>query len=257
MGEMAPQEGVSDVVDRVKALCRADPANKMAWCNWCDVNAGGTKDPSRLEESQLRAFFEDFESGRIQAVEKQSGDGSQDELSAAVKLGQKLSPAWKAAWVRYCQVNGESTYDPARHTREFLLGYMEFLGKTALGGLGAVQPAAFGRGAHGAVQHGSVVLRHGPAVYGVHVAPRRAAPLLEVPPAKRRRVAGNFEPAASGGAEVEAMVAKVKALQKTDPSRKQQWSDFCDQQGSGVKDPSRHDAQSLQAFFSQIGESPY
>ena len=100
------------------------------------------------------------------------------------------------------------------------------------------------------VQHGSVVLRHGAAAHGVHVAPGRAAPLLEVPPtnilllllllliiititimmmiiliiviillevppAKRRRMAGNFEPAASGGAEVEARQHSILGSRNT------------------------------------------
>uniref|UniRef100_A0A7S4RB83 Uncharacterized protein n=1 Tax=Alexandrium monilatum TaxID=311494 RepID=A0A7S4RB83_9DINO len=66
----------------------------------------------------------------------------QPELAQAVKLGQRASPAWKAAWVGYCQRHGHARFDPTRHTREFLLTFLDFAGSQGYSALHATQLAA-------------------------------------------------------------------------------------------------------------------
>eukprot|EP00913_Durusdinium_trenchii_P031060 g29087.t1 len=47
----------------------------------------------------------------------------------------------------------------------------------------------------------------------------------------------------------EELVEKIKALQRSDPTSKQTWWDYCDQHLGGMKDPKRHDENTLADFL--------
>ncbi|CAK0816380.1 unnamed protein product [Prorocentrum cordatum] len=95
-----------------------------------------------------------------------------------------------------------------------------------------------------------------PASWGAR---RPAAwPAAGEPPAKRPPVgSGAGGGAAAGGAARDpgkaALVDKVKALQRSDPTAKDAWQTYCEDSYRGVKDPSRHEAASLEAFLSTYG----
>eukprot|EP00927_Polykrikos_kofoidii_P056955 TRINITY_DN51051_c0_g1_i1.p1 TRINITY_DN51051_c0_g1~~TRINITY_DN51051_c0_g1_i1.p1 ORF type:complete len:256 (+),score=46.97 TRINITY_DN51051_c0_g1_i1:84-851(+) len=46
----------------------------------------------------------------------------------------------------------------------------------------------------------------------------------------------------------EALVEQVKAMQRNDPMAKEQWESYCDAQGGGIRDPSRHEIPFLNTF---------
>eukprot|EP00416_Gambierdiscus_australes_P019208 CAMPEP_0171083232 /NCGR_PEP_ID=MMETSP0766_2-20121228/17591_1 /TAXON_ID=439317 /ORGANISM="Gambierdiscus australes, Strain CAWD 149" /LENGTH=255 /DNA_ID=CAMNT_0011540655 /DNA_START=24 /DNA_END=788 /DNA_ORIENTATION=+ len=160
-GMQVPNTGITqhitwdadELVQRVKALCRSSPEAKSRWCTWCDSFQGGTKDPTRMETDVLVAFFQDLESGG-EALGPMSGampGGSmvgggapkagqdQPDLAEAVKVGQRCSQSFKAAWVSFCTMKGQKTFDPTRHTKEFLVSYFDHLGACAMAGPGAMQ----------------------------------------------------------------------------------------------------------------------
>lgn len=51
-------------------------------------------------------------------------------------------------------------------------------------------------------------------------------------------------------AEVQELAARVKQIQRSDQAGKQAWWNYADQNG-GVRDPAKHQAESLQSFLSQ------
>lgn len=51
------------------------------------------------------------------------------------------------------------------------------------------------------------------------------------------------------------LVDAVKALQRSDPSIKNAWWEYCDADFEGVKDPNRHEVASLQTFLSWFGQA--
>eukprot|EP00747_Dinoflagellata_sp_TGD_P078907 gnl/TRDRNA2_/TRDRNA2_160280_c0_seq1.p1 gnl/TRDRNA2_/TRDRNA2_160280_c0~~gnl/TRDRNA2_/TRDRNA2_160280_c0_seq1.p1 ORF type:complete len:202 (+),score=32.30 gnl/TRDRNA2_/TRDRNA2_160280_c0_seq1:14-619(+) len=46
-----------------------------------------------------------------------------------------------------------------------------------------------------------------------------------------------------------SLVNAVKELQRGDPTAREQWGAYCDQQGKGVRDPSKHDSTFVQGFL--------
>jgi len=49
----------------------------------------------------------------------------------------------------------------------------------------------------------------------------------------------------------EDLVQKLKELQRTDWAGKEQWGQYCDLHGGGVRDPTKHPSDFLQTFFTQ------
>eukprot|EP00401_Gymnodinium_catenatum_P070089 CAMPEP_0117519920 /NCGR_PEP_ID=MMETSP0784-20121206/32903_1 /TAXON_ID=39447 /ORGANISM="" /LENGTH=162 /DNA_ID=CAMNT_0005315901 /DNA_START=1 /DNA_END=489 /DNA_ORIENTATION=+ len=143
-----------------------------------------------------------------------SGKGSTTSggLAEFVKTGQRSSEQFKLAWQSYCGMYGGGRNDPMKHDESFVAGFIEYLGQLAEADL----------------QNGGG---------GV----KRPGPSLE-PPAKR--------PAAGGDAEKAALVEKVKSLQRSDPEAKAEWWKFCDESAQGVKDPNRHEKDTLEVFLS-------
>jgi hypothetical protein len=61
------------------------------------------------------------------------------------------------------------------------------------------------------------------------------------------------EPSAKGsGNEKWELVEKIKDMQRSDPTAKQKWWEYTDQNHGGVHDPKRHDVTVLQGFVSQM-----
>lgn len=150
--ELDGSEDHDALIGRVKSLCRSDPRAKALWRSWCDANAEGTKDPKLMHEAMLHNFFAAYASGSIEPSSDtplpapKGGTGNDvEDLAMVVRMGQKVSPSWKAAWVMYCEAMGDRTFDPSRHPKEFLQGFIESCGVCALqaaGGAPVPSPVA-------------------------------------------------------------------------------------------------------------------
>jgi len=46
-----------------------------------------------------------------------------------------------------------------------------------------------------------------------------------------------------------ALVQQIKELQRSDPTAKQQWGEYCAAEGGNVRDPSKHEAKFIRAFM--------
>merc|ERR1712151_862257 len=58
-----------------------------------------------------------------------------------------------------------------------------------------------------------------------------------------------------GGADPqwESLVARIKSYQKMSDEQKETWWSYCDEQLNGVRDPARHDSETLQYFIDYCG----
>mmetsp|Transcript_14134 Transcript_14134/g.26465 ORF Transcript_14134/g.26465 Transcript_14134/m.26465 type:complete len:250 (+) Transcript_14134:75-824(+) len=245
----------ADLVERIKGLQRTDGDFKQAWWSYCDEQQGGVKDPKRHDETSLSTFLSMYQSGGYQvgggggytprphprapvarytpmpsvspsykgghipaarqmyAVTPQPTPG----LAEVVKMGQRSSQQWRAAWQTFCGIYGNMMNDPAKHPESFLKQFLDFVGDCALKELSA-EPGE-----------------------------------TSEPPAKRMRP--TMGESLVGDAHKQALVEKIKSLQRSDQTAKQQWWDFADAYNKGVRDPNRTDTATLERFLAEHGLS--
>merc|ERR1712227_334931 len=65
------------------------------------------------------------------------------------KHGQRKSPGWKEAWAMYCQIYGNGKNDPAKHSEEFLAGFMNYLGEQGAMAMNMGMSSGYGKGRSG------------------------------------------------------------------------------------------------------------
>jgi len=152
--------------------------------------------------------------------------GGGSDMGQFIKTGQRVSQSWKAAWQGYCMVNGTGKFDPAGYDSNFISGFIEYVGSLALNDMGGPPPMAM-------------------------VGDKRAG-VWGAPPAKRAAIMGGMG-MGGGDPQLADLVSRVKSVQKSDLAGKEAWWSFCDTSLGGVKDPSRHDAATLQQFLTQYG----
>lgn len=155
----------------------------------------------------------------------------QSDIVNWIKLGQRASGQWKAAWAMYCGLYGQGVNDPARHEEQHLVGFADYLGQLAMADLEASGAFVSRPPLQAPLQ---APKRHGPAPGGMWAG---ASP----PPMKRQRLEDPGQD----------LVGRVKAVQRRNPDSKQAWQDFCDAHPtlSGIKDPAKHGPADLEAFL--------
>merc|ERR1719375_2036926 len=141
-----------------------------------------------------------------------------------VKAGQRNSVPWNNAWASYVLMNGNGYSDPARYESSFITGFLDYVGGLAEADLSNQMP-----------DDGS----------GQQKRPAIEAGLPgEAPPAKRVHMAAQ-------NASLKArLVDRVKALQRSDPVKKEAWWELCDKHYEGRRDPGRHNVETLEEFLS-------
>jgi len=251
----------ASLAEQIKSLQRSDPDSKQVWWDYCDKNLGGVKDPNRHEPEVLSQFLGMYGAGgctpmttsrsysRPQASYAAAaqawpmwgaigggggGGGGGNSLAEFVKMGQRKSQNWKAAWQTYCVMLGNGKNDPAHYDESFITGFIDYVGQLAYNELGTQ-----------AEQQG-IVIDGGVAAGGM----KRplGASSVPLPPAKRMAGAYAGGDAFAGGSKMR-LVDKIKALQRSSPEAKAAWWAFCDEQAGGIKDPNRHEESTLQSFL--------
>jgi len=182
-------------------------------------------------------------------------------LADFIKTGQRNSSHWKKAWQTYCAAYGNGFNDPARCEESFIVGFIDYAGQLITSELGSQDDGPSEAPA-------SVLSRKRPlGLIG-------ASP--GVPPAKRGCGGGweTWDGADGGrgaytvgvipsgcrtvgivaGAEKAALVDKIKAMQRSSPEAKNTWWSYCDEHLGGIKDPMRHEEESLQTFLQQYSQ---
>jgi len=261
---MASKEAL---VAQIKDIQRSDPGAKQAWWDHCDAQLGGVKDPNRHDAPVLKKFIAAYSSGSLPPAGAAAwgggggkgfggggkgggkgmmmvapggmwgpaavpmwgggggGGGGAGSLAEFIKTGQRQSMNWKKAWHSYCTMNGGQMFDPNKYDDSFIGGFIDHVGSLAANDL--------------ALQAGQQGVDLEAALSGA----KRPAPAGGGGPAKFARGGGDND------SEKAALVQQIKDLQRSDQSKKEAWWAYCDEQLGGVKDPNRHDKETLNAFI--------
>jgi len=131
------------LVEKVKNLQRSDSNLKEQWWAFCKTASSGERvvfDPNRHEAWFLQQFLSMVDNGEIQSVPVPASaveQGSKKEqLVRRVKETQKSGSQYKEAWHAYCEQNGTTHFDPARHEERFLEEFLSTFEAGSLGGGG-------------------------------------------------------------------------------------------------------------------------
>jgi len=240
------------------------------------------KDPNRMDETFLTSFLEDWQTnggsqsdaaqhtgGFVKAVGYSKSAGV-DQLAEMVKVGQRASPSWKQAWVAYCEQAGTKFFDPSKQDPKFLTEFFEFLATSALGCMQSQAPRGRKRSRYEGAPSESVaeevkqlqkmdsMAKQAWSEYcdtwagGVKDPFKHNDEFLRGALASMR---GEYAPPQRHRSEERggsSLAEQVRQLQKSDPEAKQAWSDYCDDVAGGVKDPSKHDDESLGAALASM-----
>merc|ERR1712238_332399 len=142
------------------------------------------------------------------------------DMSQFIKSGQRCSPSFKAAWTAYCTGYGTQKLDPTCYDRDFISGFVEYIGGLAAKDLGA-----------------EVMLESGK---------KRPTPFAGGTAKRIKTVTiGSLDPALA------ELVTRVKTIQRTVDGGKESWCNFCDTHCGGTKDPAKNESAALQNFLSQ------
>lgn len=126
-------------VEALKELQRSDPTGREQWGAYCDEHGGGVRDPSKHSPEFVSTFLAQYNAGHRITI-------PQGPLADLMKHGQRNSIPWKQAWAGYCQEYGGGVNDPAKHDQKFLIGFMDFLGQSAVMSLRGGGGGGYGRG---------------------------------------------------------------------------------------------------------------
>lgn len=225
-------ESQESLVQQIKDLQRSDPSAKEQWSAFCAAN-GSKRDPAMHDVSVLQAFLEQLSSGTVLSTRVVSGDAA--TLEGAIKLMQKKSPNFKQAWSSYCAQHGGGKNDPAKHDANFHVQFFDVVTEVFLGAGGG-----WGGGAGWAGGGEAWAGGWGGGMMG------GGNPLKRMRDASGKGVPTSIY--GSGGGMKDALVQQVKAFQRSGEEQKEIWWQYADTHLGGVRDPSRHDAGTLQEF---------
>lgn len=274
------------LVEQVKGIQRASAEAKQAWWDHCDTKLGGVKDPNRHDAAVLSDFVYRYNGGQATGAPATNrtrppafpttvkygaycsfpppptppvwtypaqpattwAAAAGGGLADFVKTGQRRSQHWKAAWQTYCALYGTGFSDPTRYDDAFLVAFLDYAGQLAsadLGAQGGVEKAPSYAAAGGGQKRPLIPLGSAGASPALQPPAKRPATGVWTASAGTSGAAGN----AAADPEKAELVQKIKALQRTDPEAKSAWWTFCDEQLQGIKDPNRHEKETLQQFM--------
>jgi len=95
---------------------------KEAWWQYVENSGSQFRDPSRHDQEFLQGFL-----AIAPSYEAPGGqhDPEHESLVARIKEGQRGSVEFKTAWQEYCNMMGQSKFDPTRHNADFIRGFLE------------------------------------------------------------------------------------------------------------------------------------
>lgn len=276
--------GKAALVDQVKAMQRSDPYGRQTWQDYCEAQLGGVKDPNRHDENTLSTFLGLYNSGGLPASEPRpsgkgswggppsmgydswmggdmggqsswkgggyggsgggygggAGYGAGSSLGEFIKTGQRQSKHWTNAWQTYCALYGGGLNDPSKHEDSFTKSFIEYVGEIAANGLSALASSQGINLEEVQAQSSGGNNKRSFSMTG------GSGGIL---PAKQSR--WDYD----NSAQKQGLVEKVKHLQRTNMQAKEAWWSYCDNQCGGMRDPMRHDVNSLEAWLASQGAS--
>jgi len=256
----------ASLVEQVKQVQRQGPEAKQAWWQYCEEHLGGIKDPNRHEEDTLQDFLTRYGNGEITASagggagvwdpswgQQQAWAGAAPQwrgkgggmdasrtgdMVGCIKQMQSKSGQFRACWKNYTTLWGTGMHDPSKYDETFMTGFVDYIAELANNDMQA-HAAAAGVSLEQAAVAG---MKRGAGEFGESGAP-----------AKRAATMSQWAGGAAAGGEKGGLVNKIKSMQRADVTFKEAWWKYCDEWLGGVRDPNRHEEETLQLFLSEHG----
>eukprot|EP00929_Paragymnodinium_shiwhaense_P114652 TRINITY_DN83109_c0_g1_i1.p2 TRINITY_DN83109_c0_g1~~TRINITY_DN83109_c0_g1_i1.p2 ORF type:complete len:283 (+),score=60.19 TRINITY_DN83109_c0_g1_i1:85-933(+) len=276
--------------DTIKEMQRTDPDAKEQWHAYCDAYGEGVRDPARHELEFLAGFVSLYQSGaRVDAVD----NGLVKFIKLGQRKSAGWKAVWQEYCDSRKVPGGQSTHDPAKYGVDFLEGFFDYIGKRAVSpllgfamppagkrmrvdgpvvplvgmGMGIAPIATVNSGASDLVAKVKAYQKTGESekeqwhlycdahLNGIRDPARHDAAALKRFLASQgaSNIATAGKPAQAQGAEALAFVSSIKAFQKSSPEAKEAWHAYCDSHLGGIRDPSRHAAETLRDFCAHHG----
>jgi len=198
-----------DLVEVVKTRQRSDPHAKEQWHAFVDLHGNGMRDPAKHTQEFLQGFLDHLSSGVRLAI------GQDQDLSMSIKALQRKSPSVKHFWGQFCMMVGGGLNDPAKHGGEFHVKFFDALAGAALQGMGG----------EGANQHPMKRMRDNSGMgHGMGMG------------------------MGAGGTPKDNLVNRIKSFQRMSEPAKDLWNLYADTYLGGIRDPGRHEEQTLHEF---------
>lgn len=234
-----------DLVHRVRTAQLSSRHAREAWARLCDSTGGGVRDPGRHAPCFLRQFLNSLDASgkprnpwdeereqrsqkrarevpRRMPKEEESEDEGKESLIVKVKAIQSSSMRVSEKWNDFCMDHGGGTLDPSRHDAEFLRSFLASL------------PGQWRRDrrAKADLDEDDDQPR-----WQRRARPRREE-VQEVRPQETKQ----------------DLIEQIKRLQRASSQNTDAWRDFCNEEGGGTCDPSRHPFAFLQRFLERMAE---
>jgi RNA recognition motif-containing protein len=246
----------------------------------------------------FRSSYEELDQVMKEAAKNSTGDVEKDELVARVKGIQRSSKEGREQWERFCASMSSGSHDPLRQTSDAMRTFLEAYHKgempQAIPAPGSrvvrLRGVPFQCAVSDVLQFLSefrmdetqVLLgrqRDGKMsgeAYAVLPHIKAAEKVLE--DYQRKEIRGRYIEIfrscyeerdesnrnanavlpVTGNIEKDDLVGRVKRIQRTNQDGKETWYEYCDQTGTGNRDPVRHTVDSLRIFVDayERGEKP-
>lgn len=278
-------DNFGDLCKQIKDIQKTNPVAKEQWIKFTTKKGGGKRDPARHHQDFLRDFLTTLTVEMLQGGENSDSVLCGDpNLVAQIKEMQRTDSDAKEQWHAYTQTVGDGNRDPARHTAEFIHGFIQARAegrrfevqappdisvdlipalkmlqkksgnfRTAWAaycsqqGWGVNDPAKHEAFYH--VKFFDFLMAKFNDNMGLPVCP----PIMEEGSAKRARTDGGKGGSSWNQGEDdgrrEELVTQVKNFQRKGEAQKELWEWYADTQLGGTRDPARHEPGVLQDFM--------
>lgn len=255
-GSKVPQGGVIGGEDldeaqiisfAVRVLQRRSPGVKELWRHYCETFGGGTYDPTKHDVNFVVEFFDHLGNAALKSV----GSGPAGGPAGGRKGGRERAEG------KGGRERAESAPAPQKRAASAIIGGGPIGGGG--GGLWATEPPAKRARGDGIGSPRVVAVATRPPAKGLAPSSKGGAAGGKGGAGgkgKRSRGVGGGGAGAGNPGSREYLVAQVKAFQRMGDDNNQLWGMFVDGGFDGIRDPSRHEAATLQEFVETHGVPP-
>eukprot|EP01062_Namystynia_karyoxenos_P005186 TRINITY_DN11829_c1_g1_i1.p1 TRINITY_DN11829_c1_g1~~TRINITY_DN11829_c1_g1_i1.p1 ORF type:complete len:580 (+),score=197.11 TRINITY_DN11829_c1_g1_i1:83-1741(+) len=248
------------LVAQCKELQRGDRDWRTAWQKYCEENSDGTRDPAKHETDFLRRALEELGTGGVPSGggggpsrpasggkgagrRARVGDGAElvaadgpeaEEKRRLVQIvkERRQDSSWRTRWADYCEEHSNGMRDPERHDAEFLSRAIDDLkGDTPLGD----DHAELVEKVKELQRHDLEWRTRWGRLCDTMSDGSRDPQLHEC--SFLRRALDKLGSSTTREGPSQALVDRVKELQRDDAVWRTRWADYCSEFGDGSRDP--------------------
>ncbi|CAD7959868.1 unnamed protein product [Amoebophrya sp. A25] len=172
------------------------------------------------------------------------GMGNQISYAEVIKTGQRSSTNFKNAWHQFCEQNNQAMYDPNKHDQSFIQQFLDHMGKAFLNSHG--MPSS----AQGQAPPAITPIT---GASGGRYGSEGQSPANGYNADGGGKGKGKFRSNVQVDGSLGRVIELVKQGQRNSQDWKTLWIDWCQENGNGIHDPTRHSACFIIAFVLKYG----